>query len=238
MMECSTPAQQQVDAPAVVINDLSIVLVAPHIDTAHINPDFLRYNEIVAPDWQIDPPVIIESGFSLIEYDNGLSFTATDHNMRIAHSDGTLAMDEIVSPSVAKRYLAMAPWPVEYGAVHIDLNGSMDVADQEIERRFSPLHHLSSGMLFHDTAPNVQARAFYQFSDKSITVFIAESVDASFVSGVHFHGNISRVADNDLSATNRIDLIESIIGNWEADVADIIQLAAQFYRNYSNYGRC
>ncbi len=232
-MERSTPAQQQAEAPAVALNDLSIVLVAPHIDAAHINPDFLRYNEIVEPDWKIDPPVIIESGFSLIEYDNGLSFTATSHNLRIAHISGPLAMDEIVSPSVARRYLTMTPWPVEYSAVNIDLSGSMDVADQEIEWCLSPLHRLSTGMLCHDTAPNVQARVFYRFEDKSITVFIAEAVDAGFVNSVHFHTNMSRVVDNDLSAADRIDFIESVVGNWQADVADFVQLAAQFYRNYS-----
>lgn len=233
-MERNTPAQQQAETPAVALNDLSIVLAAPHIDTAHINPDFLRYNEIVAPDWQIDPPVIIESGFSLIEYDNGLAFTATNHNLRIAHSGGPLAMDEIVSPSTAGRYLVMSPWPVEYGAVIIDLNGSMDVADQEIEQGLSPLHRLSFGMPFHDTAPNVQARVFYQFDDKAITVFIAESVDAGFVDGVHFHANISRVVDTDLSTADRIDFIEFVVENWQADVADFVKLASRFYRNYGH----
>ena len=63
-MERSTPAPP---APAVVLNELGIRLTAPRIDTAHINPGFLRYNEIVSPDWPIDPPVIIKSGFSLIE---------------------------------------------------------------------------------------------------------------------------------------------------------------------------
>ena len=231
-MERSTPAQQA-EAPVVVLNELGIRLIAPRIDTAHINPDFLRYNEIVDPDWQIDPPVIIESGFSLIEYDNGLSFTATIDDLAISHRAAPLATDEIVSPSVAGRYLTMTPLPVEYSAVHIDLNGSMDVADQEIEWRLSPLHRLSAGMLFHDTAPNVQARAFYRFDDKSITVFIAEAVDAGFVNSVHFHTNMSRVVDNDLSAVDRIDFIESVVGNWQADVADFVNLAAQFYRNYS-----
>lgn len=233
-MERSTPAQQQAEAPPVVLNELGIVLIAHHLDTAHINPDFLRYNEIVAPDWQIDPPVIIESGFSLIEYDNGLSFTATDHNLRITHGGESLAMDEFVSPSVASRYLAMVPWPVGYSAVNLILTGSMDVAGQEIARCLSPLHRLSSGMLFHDTAPNVQARAFYQFHDKSITVFIAESMDADFVNGVHFNGNMNRVVDNNLSANDRIDFIDSIIENWSADVADIVQLTTQFYRSYGN----
>ena len=232
-MEPNTPAQQQAEAPAVVLNDLSIALIASHIDTAHINPDFLRYNEIVAPNWQIDPPVIIEPGFSLIEYDNGLSFTATNHNIRIAHSGGPLTMDEIASPSVARRYLAMTPWPIEYSAVHIDLYGSMDLADQEIKLHLSPLHRLASGMPSHDTAPNVQARVFYQLDDKSITMFIAEAVDADFVNGVHFHANMIRLVDNDLSAADRIDLIDSIIENWQAYAADFVQLAAQFYRNYS-----
>ena len=76
-------------------------------------------------------------------------------------------------------------------------------------------------------------RVFYQLDDKSIAMFIAEAVDADFVNGVHFHANMIRLVDNDLSAADRIDLIDSIIENWQAYAADFVQLAAQFYRNYS-----
>lgn len=233
-MERSTPAQQQAEAPPVFLSELSIVLIATHIDAAHINPDFLRYNEIVGSDWQIDPPVIIEPGFSLVEYENGLSFTATEHNLRITHRGGPLAIGEIVSPSVASRYLAMAPWPVEYNAVNIDLIGLMDVTRQGIERRLSPLHRLSSGMHFRDTAPNVQTRVFYQLADKSIRVYISESGDADFVNGVRFNANISRGVDSDLSLDDRIDFIDSVIENWRTDYVDFVRLASRFYHNYGN----
>ena len=232
-MERSTPAQQQVEAQAVVLNRLGIRLIAPRIDTAHINPDFLRYNEIVDPDWAIEYPVVIESGLSLIQYGNGLSITATNDDLAIFHRDEPLATDEIVSPSVARRYLEMAPWPIEYSAVHIAWVGSMDVADQGIERRLSPLHRLSSGMLFHDTAPNVQARAVYRFDDKSMTMYISETGDDNLVNNVRFSAHIHRDIDNDLSAADRIDLIKSVVGNWQAYVADFVNLASQFYRNYS-----
>ena len=233
-MESNTPATQQAESPAVALNDLSIVLAAHHIDTAHINPDFLRYNEIVDSDWTIEHPVIIESGFSLIQYGNGLSLTATNDDLAISHRGARLAMDEIVSPAVASRYLARASWTVDYRAIHINLNGSMDVADQKIELDLSPLHRLSSGMLFHDTAPNVQARVFYQFDDKAITVFVAESVDAGFVESIHFHASMSRGFDNDSAVIDRIDLIDSIIENWQADVDDCVKLASRFYHSYGN----
>ena len=232
-MERSTPAQQQPEAPAVVLNGLSIVLMARRIDTAHINPDFLRHNGIVDPGWQIAPPVIIESGLSLIQYSNGLSVTATNDDLVISQSGAPLASDEIVSPSVASRYLTMAPWSVEYSAVHTDLNGSMDVAGQGIERRFSPLHRLSSGMLFHDTAPNVQARVVYQFDDKSITMYITEIGDDISVGNVRFSTHIHRDIDGDLSTADRNDFIESVVGNWQSDVADFSNLAFQFYCTYS-----
>ena len=233
-MEPNTPAQQQTEPPAVVLNRLGIRLIAPRIDTAHINPDFLRYNEIVAPDWQIDPPVIIESGFSLIEYDNGLSFTATNDDLAISHRAAPLATDEIVSPSVASRYLAMTPWPIEYSAVHIDLVGSMDVADQGIERRLSPLHRLSSGMIFHDTAPNVQARAVYRFDDKSIAMYISETGDDNHVDNVNFIASINRYIDNNLSIIEQVEFIDSVIENWKDDIDSFAQLAFRFYCNYSN----
>ena len=169
----------------------------------------------------------------MIEYDNGLSITATNDDLAIFHRVAPLAADEIVSPSVTGRYLAVAPWPVEYSAVHIVLIGTMDTADQGIERRSSPLHRLSSGMLFHDTVPNVQARSVYQFDDKSITLYISETGDGNLVNSVRFSAHIHRDIDNDLSAADRIGFIESVVRNWQADVADFVNLASQFYRNYS-----
>ena len=52
-MERSRPAQQQAEASAVVLDRLGVLLIAPRIDTAHINPDFLRYNEIVDSGWAV-----------------------------------------------------------------------------------------------------------------------------------------------------------------------------------------
>ena len=233
-MEPNTPAQQQAEAPAVVLNELGIRLITPRIDTAHINPDFLRYNEIVAPDWAIEYPVVIESGLSLIQYDNGLSFTATNDYLAISHHAEPLATDEIVSPSVASRYLEMAPWSIEYSAVHTELNGSMDAAGQGIERRFSPLHRLSSGMIFHDTAPNVQARVGYRFDDKSITMYIHEIGDDNFINSVHFSIHIYKSVDVNLSNVERTRFVDSAIKNWKDDIDSFSQLAFQFYRNYSS----
>lgn len=233
-MGLSPSPQQQDEAPSVALNHLGILLVAPRIETAHINPDFLRYNEIVDPGWQIDPPVIIEPGLSMVQYGNGLSITATNDYLEISHRDAPLSTDEIASPPVASRYLAMAPWPLEYSAVRIVLNGSIDAAGQGIARRFSPLHRLSSGMLFHDTTPDVQARAVYQLEDKSITLHISESGDSDLVNSVRFNAHIHRDIDSSLSDVERIEFVDSVIKSWEDDFVSFAQFALQFYRNYGN----
>lgn len=89
-------------------------------------------------------------------------------------------------------------------------------------------------MIFHDTAHNVQARVGYRFDDKSIAMYISETGDDDHVDNVNFIANINRYIDNDLSITEQVEFIYSVIENWKDDIDSFAQLAFQFYCNYSN----
>ena len=234
-MENNAHSLRESEAPVVVHNELAIVLVAPHFDPGHINPDFLRYNGIVDRDWQVERPIIIESGLSLIEYDNGLTVSAGNRSLRIEQSGQPLTADEIVVPDVVRRYLEMAPWPVEHSAVHTDLIGSIDVAGEGMDRQVSPLYRVSLGMPFHDVSPNLQARASYRFPDKSIVMYISESTDndSGYITTISLSAHVHRDIGPDLSAGEQTELINSAIEQWKADVDDFDHLGFLIYRSYS-----
>ena len=210
-MERRTPRDNK---PVVAHNELAIVLGATRFDPAHINPDFLRYNEIVDAAWQIDPPVIIESGLSLVEYANGLTLTATNDYLRVSQSVQDLDVAETVVPDVVRRYLSVAPWPVEYQHIHTDLIGSIRIAGEGFETRFSPFIDLSERVNLGDITPSIQARAAYRFPDRIITMYVSEVRNEGAITELRFSAHIHRDIDSSLSSDERDEFIVSALGEW------------------------
>ena len=117
-MDDNAQISQENEATLIVHDELSIILNASSFEPAHINPDFLRYNEIVGSDWRIDYPVVIETGLSSITYENGLTLTATMDSLTFSQTGAPLALSEITAPDIARRYLERSPWQVEYSAIY------------------------------------------------------------------------------------------------------------------------
>lgn len=227
-------AQRPPEFPDLAINQLGIILTAPRIDPAHINPDFLRNNHIVETQWNIEYPVITEAGLSLVQYSNGLSFMATNDRLEISHRGESLAADRISSPVVADKYLAMAPWPVDYNTAHTELDIQLEVAERRIEHENSPLQGFSSGLLFQNTNPSMQTRAVYQLADKWVTMTVSETATDNIVNSIRFNLHLCRNLDQSISTDERTEFVKSVIRGWKEDIDNLIQLALQFYRKYGD----
>lgn len=229
-MERRTPQDSK---PVVAHNELAIVLGATRFDPAHINPDFLRYNEIVDTAWQVSSPVIIESGLSLVEYTNGLRLTATDDDLRVSQTLRDLDVVEAVVPSVVRRYLASAPWPIEYQHVSANVAGSISAAGEGIETRLSPLNDLALQVHFEGVTPIIQTRALYRMADKLIIMHVFETRDESVITELRFSAHIHRDIDDDVALSERVDFITSALEKWNDDIRDFNELASQFYLSYT-----
>ena len=232
-MERDTTQGTQDTKPIVSHDELAIILGASRFDPAHINPDFLRYNGIVDANWQVDPPVIIESGFSLVEYNNGLSLTATNDHLRVSQTVQTEGIGETLVPDVVNRYLPMAPWPVEYQHIYTDLIGVIPVAGNGFNPQFSPLEDLSQRVRFSDLTPIMQVRAEYRFPDKSITIYASEVRNESEITSLRFSAHIHRGIASDISPAERDEFIKSTLEKWHDDTRDFDELARQFYSSYT-----
>ena len=229
-MEGNTP---QGTNPTVTHSALTITLGAPSIDPGHINPDFLRYNGVVNPDWQVETPVVIESGFSLARYTNGLEISASANYVKVSHTGDSLSMGEIVTADIVVRYLRVAPWPVEYNSVMTDWRGAISCGSDGLAPEVSPLHSLGQGVKFGDIAPRMQARAFYREPpNKSIIFYLAESIEENVITELRFNAHIHRDMD-DVPSEEREEFVRSVLEKWEQDIGHMEELAGQFYRTYA-----
>ena len=221
----STPQDNQ---PPIDHRMVMVHLAMSRFFPGHINPDFLRFNGIVDPDWQLDLPVIIESRFAQVDYRNGLSVTAGEDNFRVAQAGQPLDLEEIAVPDVMARYLEVAPLVVECKAIITEWRGTIRIGNEGGGRAFSPLYGLAQRANTGGVTPEAQLRLTYDFPDKNIALFISEAMSDDTGTEVQLGGLAFRNMEN-LPADEQDEFINSTLESLNEDIDGFVELATQFY---------
>lgn len=224
-MEENTPRDNQL---TVAHNMVLVHLAASRFSPPHINPDFLRFNEIVDPDWQLDLPVIIESRFSQVDYTNGLSVTAGEDHFRVAQAGQPLDLEEIAVPDVITRYLKVAPLVVEYKAIITEWRGAITISNEGDGPTFSPLYGLAQRANTGSATPEAQIRLSYELPDKNIALFVSETLSDDAVTEVQL-GALAFRNMEDLPPDAQDEFINSVLESLNEDIDGFVELATQFY---------
>ena len=210
--------------------ELSIVLVATSNNPSILNPDFLFHNGIVDASHQVRDPRISTPALSQVIFEDGLAVKADPERVVFEQRGSNLAIEEIVCPEIARRYLEKVPH-VPYRAVGINPKGHRRSASQGGHRVADALIDHGAWMSFKDLAPEIQLKAIYQYSDRTIFMDIAEAQrrgqEPKPVPGMLFQANIHR----DVQATDadrRIQTISSIFSSWTDDLEDFLSIVAKF----------
>jgi hypothetical protein len=240
-MEGSAHSAEHYGRPAIHLFELSVYLSNPGIVPSLVNPDFLRHNEIVDSSWEIVRPVMIESGSSNIRYSNGLSLFASDERTIITQravvveetSIVPLSKENIVCIQVAKKYLQSIRLDSPYELVSIDPKAFVEIQTSNDFGASSPLISLAARIPFEEVNPDVQARAQYSLSDRTIILYASELApeDPSGLLKLLLSGEIIReVIGNNPKA--QVEYIGDILNQWEQDMRDFQQLAYQYHSLY------
>ena len=197
-----------------------------------INPDFLRFNQIVDSEWLLQLPVVIRSSSSYVRYRNGLSLNANDESLTISQRGAPLALDDVVSPEIANRFLAVAP-PNTYEAVRFEVTSSVECPMQESKGLSSPLLALGIALNSNGIVPKVQTRIEYETDEKTTTLYIFEdeAEDDSESVMIHFRGHILRNVIGDTENQQKL-YIEEVLNGWRKDVDEFLDLALRFSSLY------
>ena len=223
------------ERPHVNLDELVIVVSIPGTIPVLINPDFLRYNEIIDPEWSVELPIIIESKYSQVNYTNGLSLVATEERLVISQTGQPSLTDEnVVSPEVVNRYLKLVPPAVEYESVEINPTFSIRIADSDVGSLLSPLHELQVSLLHNEVKPDMQVRSLYAFDDKWIGFHVVEETgeDSNDIVAIRFVGRVHHQASGE-TLREQAESVECFLRNWQEDVDDFLDLTYKFYSKYS-----
>lgn len=210
--------------------ELSVVLVATSNNPSILNPDFLFHSGIVDASRRVKDPRISTPAFSQVTFEDGLAVKADPDRVIFEQRGSKLTTEAIVCPEIAGRYLEEVPH-VPYRAVGINPKVHRRSACQAGQRVAAALIDHGAWMSFKDLTPEIQLKAIYRYSDRTIFLDIAEAErrgqEPKPTPGMHFQANIHReIQAND--AGRRIQAISSILSSWKDDLEDFLSVVAKF----------
>ncbi len=179
----------------------SVVLVANSNNPSILNPDFLRYNEIVEPSLQVQGTPITTPAFSQVTFEGGLSVKADPNRVMFEQVGDSLATENVICPEMANRYLQKVPH-VPYSAVGINPKG-LRVSPTAAEKVSTALLDKGAWLSFKDIQPDIHLKTVYKFEKRTIVLDVVEAKKQAKNGveplGILFQANIHR----DIPSTNQ-----------------------------------
>ncbi len=203
--------------PSIEIVEFSVVVIATANNPSILNLDFLRYNEIVNPDWQEQGASVSTPAFAQVSFEGGLTVKA-DQQRVIFEQLG----DGLVVPEVAKRYFQQVPY-VPYSGIGINPKFFLRSTGEHLPLMESVVRDQGAWMSFKDVAPMVQLKLIYSYEERTISLDVVQiepTIDGQTVSGILFQANVHRDVDGP-NAQARNKHIQSILDRWEDDLEDV-----------------
>ena len=210
---------------SIEIVEFSVVVIATANNPSILNLDFLQYNEIVNPDWQVQGSPVSNPAFAQVSFEGGLTVTA-DLNRVIFEQLGDNLGDRLIVSEVAKRYFQQVP-NVPYSGIGINPKFFLRSTGEHLPLMKSVVRDQGTWMSFKDVAPTVQLKLIYSYEARTISLDVAQiepTVDDQTFYGTLFQANVHRDVEGP-NAQARNKRIQSILDRWEDDLEDIRQLS-------------
>ncbi len=164
-------------AARLLLNSFGVRFHAANTRPAHINPDFLRVNEIVPSQWDVERPVVLETGYSRVEYSNGFTVTAGDRFIYFYQQGLVDPAVELATIDVASRYFECSPRYLSVDTVVITPACLLVDADDFSATVTSPIAGLA--IPFSSITPGLFLRSSYRLDDKEIDVTLSDRLGFS-----------------------------------------------------------
>ena len=204
------------------IQEFAVVLVAKNHNPTILNPDFLKYNEIVPSTWKLASPPVCAAPIAQVSYKNGLNVTAQLEKVIILENLTKKSIENCVAPEVAIRYVETLPH-VDYNAVGINPKGHVPTESITRAQRYILDKYVTPGpwKSFRGEAPRISLNFSYSIHSGILTLGIESSFfsppQVHPVPAISFVCNIHR----DLKGTttkDRVSELKKIVELWKEDV--------------------
>lgn len=194
------------------IVDASIALVANSNNPSLLNPDFLKFNNIVPKDWRLAKPPLTTEPFSQVVYDNG--FHITCQFQKIVFFCNNFEKNDLDKISqIANNYINTIPH-VNYSAIGFNPTFFLPVEDpnsylQQTFIKNGPWTNLGDGLA------SVHYKFFFSHKSFNCTLEIREGTFQD-QKGIIFHTNLH----HNLGHDKNIEAMKEKIAFYSVEIED------------------
>ena len=233
---------QEIEEPQFRIAGISIRVSGVEVEPRLVNPDFLRHNDVVGPDWTVESPVLVGNSPSEVNYSNGILFVATEDIVVIAQhwvADDSqpektwLREAEVICCDAAVRYLQATPPSPWYNSVSINVAATVETSTEHANHSSSLIKTLGNQLTFGGLVPSVELQAKYAISDDTTatTHLFEHDVLRNETSPIFFTAEMTHDIEEKTSELS-VAAVVNVIKRWEADIAVIRNLGLKYYSLY------
>jgi hypothetical protein len=212
------------------ITQLSIVVVAQNHNPTVLNPDFLKSNEIVPRDWELDGnPVCVEM-IAQVNFKNGVKITSQPDRIIFFQGVNDPELKDVEIPRIAADYVSLIRH-VRYTAVGVNPRAEIGCSGSDEASAF--IAHTLLGdrpwLKFGEKPARAALKVGLRLKGFHITIDVAEGSRAG-IRGVEHHvafeGNVHHEIPQ-VNSDERDVCLAEVFRGWQSDVSLFMEAIEQ-----------
>jgi len=210
-----------------VIRELSMVVVGKNHNPSILNPDFLKFNDIVPRDWSpLQAPICTEM-IAQVVFTNGLSIVSQQDKIIFSEPFVVDGAGRVQAPEVVSKYLKAVPH-VAYEAVGVNPKGHISFDSEKSALTFMTSTFLAPGrwLDFGNPLRATAVKFSYDLEERVLNLTIEtgstrlpDSQEFLVVLAGNFHHELTGE-----STSERLESALRAVEKWKDDVADYRKL--------------
>jgi hypothetical protein len=210
------------------VEELAVVVEAKNHNPTILNPDFLKYNGIVPPGWELAENPLADDHHASVKYQNGISILAQPDKVIFAEGLAEKAIVDLEVPAIALKYAQTLKHP-NYTGIAIIVRGHAPFETELSARRFLMETLISPGPWreFGRGPTQVAVMFAYTLENAEFNLVVEtdtyESSPAAAIPVVCFSGDF-RHPLRAATKEERLSELYQLIENWQTDLLAFVQV--------------
>ncbi|QUY45865.1 hypothetical protein [Acaryochloris marina] len=220
---------------ALVVQEIGISLAAKDLNPSALNPDFLKYSDIIPSDWELARPPVYTNQVVQIVFKNGLSLIAQPNRVDFVESVPTGQDRDSQVHKIAQQYVQKLP-KVDYQGVSINARAHTKFANTSEAHRYLTTQLLTPGSWSDNEAGPVQAAIQMGFPQErgqlnlSINQAELKRSETESEAAILFSGNFNYELEGE-TPENRLNDVQQLIGRWDSCIQTFEKVVQRFVQS-------
>ncbi|MEA5594728.1 hypothetical protein [Rivularia sp. UHCC 0363] len=206
----------------VQIQEIAITIAAKNFNPTILNPDFLRYGDLIPEDWELArSPVYTKTAVQLI-FKNGVGIIAQPNRMVFVEALNTKNLDEIEIPLITRKCIEKLP-KLDYQAVGINPRGyvTYDSNDEAYSYFHQTLLNSGEWQNVGNAKMNASLQLAYSLERGQFNLTVNQGMlnlpEDKSIPIVLFSGNFNYDISGNLQS-ERLQDLNQLVENWQSNL--------------------